>query len=516
MQERVTEIINRNQELLAGNHINNSACLVTTVSTGEVLAYVGNSTLASSPGHGGNVDLIRAERSTGSILKPILYAAMQGSGQMLPDAIVPDVPVRFQGFSPENFNKSFSGAVPASSALSQSLNIPAVNMLRSYTPAKFLSLLRQVGFTSFRKNEDYYGLSLILGGGETSLWELAGVYGSMARVLERYNETGKYSKADYMMPLLTECVNVHANDTAVSAPLSAASVWLTFTALEKVNRPDIEAGWQYFSSSGSLAWKTGTSYGFRDAWAVGTTPDRVIAVWAGNADGEGRPGLSGHSSAAPVLFDVYALLKNDKTFAMPKTAMTVVKVCSKSGMRAGPDCPETEEKWVDAAGLKSDMCKYHKILNLDPTGSYRVNSNCADPSEIRNESWFVLSPAMEYYFRRSNSWYRSIPPVRPGCIDDESVEPMEFIYPVPGGKIFFPRDETGNRTAVVAEIAHRDPSLKIYWSLDRDYLTSTRHIHRIVFNTTPGRHVLSATDENGSLIRCPFTVSGSSGNPAGN
>ena len=135
--------------------------------------------------HGGDVDIIRSLRSTGSILKPILYAGMQQSGDILPNTLVADIPTRFPGFSPKNFDQSYSGAVPAGSALSQSLNIPAVKMLQKYNPEKFLDLLQKTGFTSFNKPADYYGLSLILGGGETSLWELTGVYASLSRVLEQ-------------------------------------------------------------------------------------------------------------------------------------------------------------------------------------------------------------------------------------------------------------------------------------------------------------------------------------------
>jgi penicillin-binding protein 1C len=305
IQERATEIINRHQKDLSGNFINNSACLIVKVESGEVLAYVGNSTSDEPGEHGGDVDIIRSRRSTGSILKPILFAGMQQSGDLLPGTLIADVPTRFPGFSPKNFDLSYNGAVPASSALSQSLNIPAVKMLQKYTSGRFLGLLRKTGFLTFDKSADHYGLSLILGGGETSLWELTGVYASLSRVLNRYNNEKKYFREDYHLPLLVpenDLSKEYSEDS--DPPLSASSIWLTYEALKKVNRPEDESGWQYFSSSPNLAWKTGTSFGFRDAWAAGTTPEYVIGVWTGNADGEGRPGLTGISAAAPILFDL--------------------------------------------------------------------------------------------------------------------------------------------------------------------------------------------------------------------
>ena len=294
IQERAVGIINAHQKDLSGNFINNSSCIIIRVETGEVLAYVGNSTTEDATEHGGDVDIIRSLRSTGSILKPLLFAGMQQSGDLLPNSLVADIPSRFPGFSPKNFDLSFSGAVPASYALSQSLNIPAVRMLQKYSPEKLLNLFQNIGFTTFDKPADHYGLSLILGGGETSLWELAGVYASLSRVLNRYNKAEKYFRGDYHPPLVVLNNTTTPEEAEIDdPPLTASSIWLTYEALKKVNRPEGEAGWQYFSSSPNLAWKTGTSFGFRDAWAVGTTPEYVIGVWAGNADGEGRPGLTG-------------------------------------------------------------------------------------------------------------------------------------------------------------------------------------------------------------------------------
>ena len=200
LQERATEIINAHQKDLSANYIFNSACIIVEVETGNVLAYVGNSTLSESGMHGGDVDIIRSLRSTGSILKPFLYAGMQQSGDILPNTLIADMPTRFPGFSPKNFDQSYSGAVSAASALSQSLNIPAVKMLQKYNPEKFLDLLKKTGFSTFNKPADHYGLSLILGGGETSLWELTGAYASMSRVLNSFLREKKYYKEDWHQP----------------------------------------------------------------------------------------------------------------------------------------------------------------------------------------------------------------------------------------------------------------------------------------------------------------------------
>jgi len=478
------------------------------VETGNVLAYVGNSTLEEAAGHGGDVDIIRSFRSTGSILKPILYAGMQQSGDILPDALVADIPTRFPGFSPKNFDQSYSGAVQAGSALSQSLNIPAVKMLQQYNPQRLLDLLQKTGFTSFRKPADYYGLSMILGGGETSLWELTGVYASFSRVLNRYNRGKKYYKDDYHPPILIsrdEHPDTQVEDNA--PPLSASAIWLTYEALQKVNRPESETGWQYFASS-PLAWKTGTSFGFRDAWAVGTTPGYVVGVWAGNADGEGRPGLTGTSAAAPVLFDIVSVMGSERWFSKPSEELTMIRVCSRSGFRAGPDCPETVEIPACLNGLKSEACPFHRIIHLNKTKAFQVTTDCAPSGEIINVPWFVLPPAMEYFYRKKHPEYKVLPPVAPGCAVTKNIPVMEFIYPVPGIKIFIPRDQEGKLTRVVAEIAHRNPSRKIFWHIDDKFAATTRFIHQINIQAEPGNHVLTAVDEDGNSIRCGFTITG--------
>lgn len=511
LQEKVTELVNAHQKELEGNFIYNSAALIVKVRTGEVAAYAGNSTRAETKLHGGDVDIIRSLRSTGSILKPILYAAMQESGDILPNTLVADIPTRFPGFTPHNFDRSYSGAVTAGDALSQSLNIPAVKMLRDYHPEKFLEVLRKIGFTSFNKPADHYGLSLILGGGEASLWELTGVYASLSRVLRRYNEEKKYFPGNYRPPVLIPQGEEKAiSESEEKPPLSAASVWLTYEALQRVNRPETESGWQYFTSAPRLAWKTGTSFGFRDAWAVGTTPEYVIGVWCGNADGEGRPGLTGISAAAPLLFDLAGLMEETPWFVPPYEEMTTVNICRTSGYRAGPLCPETVETYICTGGLKSGPCPWHRMVHLNKTRTNQVTTDCATPREIISEPWFVLPPAMEYFYRQKHPEYNPLPPYASGCRDEKSIEVMEFIYPTQGINIFIPRDETGEQTRVVAEVVHRNPSKKIFWHLDDMYKGVTRHMHRMDILAGAGNHTLTAVDDDGNTIKCGFRILGRS------
>lgn len=510
LQKKITAIVNRHSADLEKNLIHNVACIIISVRNGEVLSYVGNSSPDTTDSHGRHVDIIKAARSTGSILKPLLYAGLLTSGDMLPGTLLPDIPIRFPGFAPKNFDMSFSGAVPASLALSRSLNIPAVKMLQQYTPAHFSILLRRTGITTFTGTPDHYGLSMILGGGEASLWELSGMYASMARVLNRYNASGHYSANDYHPPLLI------ADDTLsypfrndAEPPLSAGALWLTFNALREVNRPDSEMGWQFTGSSPDIAWKTGTSFGFRDAWAIATTPGIVVGVWAGNADGEGRPGLTGVSAAGPVLFEIMALMSPSGWFARPGSdELTLAEICGSSGYRAGPDCPDRVMTWIPVAGLKTDACPWHRTISLNKSRTLRISSQCADAQDIVNEVWFVLPPAMEYFYKKRNPLYCTLPPVAPGCEPADGIPGMEFIYPPPGTSIFIPRDHTGEPTRFVAELVHRNPMARVYWHLDDTYLGETRFIHQFEIIADTGYHRLTAVDENGYVLIAGFQITG--------
>ena len=228
----------------------------------------------------------------------------------------------------------------------------------------------------------------------------------------------------------------------------------------------------------------------------------------GNADGEGRPGLTGISAAAPILFDIVNLIKPVEWFRTPDKELTMIKVCTKSGFRAGPDCPETTEIQATVNGLRSDACPYHQMIHLNKSGTLQVNSDCAAPADIINESWFVLPPAMEYFYVQKHPEYKILPPVAPGCQVSKSIPVMEFIYPSPGVKIFIPRDQTGQLTRIIPEVAHRNPSKKIFWHLDENYIGTTRYMHQIEILAGTGNHEITVVDEDGNTIKCGFTITG--------
>ncbi|MET6999826.1 penicillin-binding protein 1C [Chitinophaga defluvii] len=509
LQRNVTGITERYNAAYKANGINNAAALVLDVETGNTLAYVGNVYNPSDPEMESHVDIIQARRSPGSTLKPILYAAMLSDGMILPNTLVADIPTQIAGYTPQNFDLGYDGAVPASRALSRSLNIPVVRMLQQYRYERFHDLLKRLGITTMNQPSDHYGLSIILGGAETTLWEMAGMYASLARTLghmEQYR--GKYDLDDIHPPnYRNDIQRVSQYTPSKDGILDAGAIWHTFQAMEEVMRPGEEMLWQQFSSSQRVAWKTGTSFGFRDGWAIGVTPQYVVAVWVGNADGEGRPGLIGVATAAPVMFDIFRLLHTGSWFTTPYDKLRKIEVCHKSGYRASELCNEKDSIWVPAAGLRTGVCPYHQLIHLDHTGQWRVTENCEAPSMMQHKSWFVLPPSMEFYYRSKN-YYQPLPPYKPDCLAtlNQDKAPMELIYPRPNSKIYVPIEIDGKPGQTIFTATHRNSSATIYWHLDNNFVGTTVEFHQLALRPAPGRHTITLVDENGEQIQQSFEI----------
>ncbi|MCS6832691.1 MAG: penicillin-binding protein 1C, partial [Flammeovirgaceae bacterium] len=428
-QKAAQFVVEKHHQYLSGNEIHNAALLLAEVESGNVLAYVGNTSHPNNE-HQNEVDIITALRSTGSLLKPFLFASMQQEGMLLPQTLVDDIPVCFSGgYMPKNFDKSYDGVVPAQTALTRSLNIPAVLMLQNYGIARFQEKLKALGMTTLKKSPDHYGLSLILGGAEGTLWEMTGIYASMARTLQYFHKSnGKYSAENFrpLSYLPSTSKKGHPSQEIVP-PLDAASIWLTFETLKSVTRPREEQGWQIFTSGRPIAWKTGTSFGFRDAWAIGVSPHYVIGVWVGNANGEGRPGLTGLNCAAPILFDIFRQLDESDWFSPPYDELIRMPICRQSGYLALLHCSPVDTVWVHRNGERMEACPYHKIIHLDAYGR-RVNSLCVSTSEMKVTSWFVLPPLQEWYYKQKNLTYQPLPPFAQGC-EKENIFPFALVYP---------------------------------------------------------------------------------------
>ena len=400
LQRQVEDAATRWSDELALTGTADLAAVILDIRSGETIAYVGNASPLRTR-HGSEVDIAASPRSTGSILKPFLYCAALQDGTILPRTLLRDTPVNLNGFTPQNFDLQFHGAVPAAEALARSLNVPAVHLLRAYGPARFLQVLRDAGLTTLPRDASYYGLSLILGGGEGTLADITRAYAGMVRSYDGLPTDSPFR--------------------------DRLALWYTFEALKEVNRPD-EIDWKLIRSVRKAAWKTGTSYGSRDAWAVGVTPDYAVGVWCGNADGHGVAGMTGAKTAGPVLFDLLNLLPPTADwFEEPLDGGVWLDVCKESGMLRSQDCPDYERVLLPALGQESEVCPYHK------------------------DGTFRLPPAMEWYYKAYHPEYEVHPVTR-------DIARMEFLEtrlihqmrlsPAPGKHTVTVVDGDGNSVSV--------------------------------------------------------------------
>ena len=491
-QDRFRAILNKHLVRLSSNKIHNGGILLINNNTGAVEVYVGNADYQGAPNSFN--DMLQAPRSSGSILKPFLYASMLESGELMPDQFVSDIPTHIGGFAPQNFDKSYTGVVPASEALSKSLNVPAVRMLQQYSVPLFLNRLHQLKLTSINQDADYYGLSLILGGAEVTALDLGRAYSSMAQKLKSYSTTGEVINNEFPFDSLIY-------PYSAEIPFSEASIYQTFQVLTDVNRPESEAGWQQFGRP-DVAWKTGTSYGHRDAWAVGITPDYTCVVIIGNATGEGRPGLVGGLTAGPVLFEVLNTLPSSSWFTEPANQLKEAEICSISGFRAGEYCEKKESRWIPAT-CRTRLCPFHQRIWVD-NQEQRVLRQCSR-SEIESKSYLVLPPAEAWYYSRSTPSYRKLPEWSVSCTPEQALA-MEVIYPQYNSEIFIPDDIGNQREKLVLEVAHRDDAPVLYWHLNGAFVGQTESFHQLAVDLPKGDYRLHVEDAEGNVAATKFSV----------
>jgi penicillin-binding protein 1C len=463
---------------------------------------------------------------------------MQTDGLILPQQLIADIPTQIGGYTPQNFNLEYDGAVPANRALSRSLNIPAVKMLQQYKYQRFYDVLKQCGFTTLKQPADHYGLSLILGGCEVTPWELAGVYSSLARTYNNQRKNnGKMNSDDWNMPKYFEqqaasdkrqAQNQRSSNKTTQQSLSSiitqpssqnsklqpqnfqlpfdfTSLWHTFNAMQEVMRPGEEGLWSLFNSAQRIAWKTGTSFGFRDGWAIGLTSKYCVVAWVGNTDGEGRPELTGINTAAPVMFDIFRLLPSAPWFEPPGYDFTYLPICHQSGYKAGADCNDADTMMVSVNGKNAALCPFHHIIHLDRTGTFRTSETCETPSEMVHKTWFTLPPAMEYYYKAKHQDYQQLPAYSSGCNPNGNKQ-MEMIYPEPNAIIYVPMEISGQKGRTVFKATHRSANEKLYWHLDDNYVGTTQQFHQLALNPSKGSHTVTIVDREGETITRSFKI----------
>lgn len=490
IQSRGTQILEPHKQLLQNEGIHNVAAIIADSKTGAVLGYWGSQDFWQKE-FNGMVDGVQAPRSSGSVLKPFLYALAMDEGLIAPLSKMHDIPSYFTTFAPRNADKEFRGLVRAEQALIRSLNIPAVRLLNSFGYNRFYYFLKQAGLKNLFREPDAYGLPLILGGAEITLWDLAQLYTALAG-------NGTFSSLTYTKK---EQKKVLANQL-----ISPGAISLTRKILKDVKRPGNEFYWEQYNSNWPMAWKTGTSYGHRDAWAVGVSPQYTIAVWVGNFSGAPNPGLSGAKSAGPILFNLFNSLPKEsrlRWFKQNITALKQVELCSWSGFSAGENCVQTSTKEMPVGSKPLPICPWHKKIFLDKEKQYEVCSRCwgSQPYQVVKKLQ-VNAEVLKFLPENSLTMHTMLH--NPACPAVNPQPAISIIYPAPNTHVFIPRDYSGGYQKMTVQAAHQQKNSTIYWYLDERYIGKTHSKHVMGIIPENGKHTLVLVDAQGNKVERVF------------
>ena len=498
LQLQVQHEAERYSYTLAQEGIHNISIIVVENRTMALRAYVGNRAYENSLLYANALDLTRRPRSTGSTLKPLLYASALDDGYLTPNMLVSDTPSYYSGYMPTNYDERYRGVVTAKEALIKSLNVPTVRILHGYGYKRFYDALKAYGMTTLFREADAYGLALVLGGAETTLYDLSNIYANMSAIAQ-----GRHSGDFWKLSVLED-----ENATVLNkSPISQGAAFLTLDVIKNLRRFGLEGKMKNLVHQREVAWKTGTSYGLRDAWAIGTTQEYTVGVWVGNATGEGVATLSGTRSASPLMFDVFRHLGQTHGFERPEEALKEISVCKEDGFLATEAC----ESVPVLVPMKSEFVKispYRKWVHLDLSGNFRVNSSCEPVSNMQLKSFFVLPPKEAYYYKKYRHDYREIPPFRTGCstMQEGKEKVIEIDYPVKGHSIYLPQKLDGSFAKVTLKAMHQKSSSRLYWHLDDKYIGETIDIHERSVFIRPGEHTLLVMDASGNSAKRQFNV----------
>jgi penicillin-binding protein 1C len=480
-QLTIEKIVQNYVSRLYAMNIHNAAVMVINNQTHQVEAYMGSADF-NNPVDGGQVDGVRAIRSPGSTLKPLLYATAFDKGIITPKTTINDVPTNFGGFEPENFDKLFHGKVTVEFALANSLNIPAVKLLKEITTPVLVDKLKKADFQAVKKNSSKLGLSLVLGGCGVTLEELTNLFSSFA------NE-GKFQKAKYI-------VNRNQSTVASTEITSKESTYLTNQILTQITRPDLPNNYAYTYRMPKIAWKTGTSFGKKDAWSIGYNAKYTVGVWIGNFSGEGVPELSGANIATPLLFDIFNTIdynSSSKWFKSPEN-IALRKVCTESGDVPNEFCINQITDYYIPSVSKMTQCKHAKYVYVSADRQISYCSHCIPDNGAIRKTFPNHAPELVSWFETKHILYESLPLHNPKCERIFVENAPQIVYPVNDSEYILDKNDA-QKLMLNAQV--RNDVKEIYWYINDKLLQKSTPNTPIFFGPTEGKIKISCSDDKG-------------------
>lgn len=469
--------------------IKNGAVLLVHTGKKEIRSWVGSNDFFDAEIQG-QIDAITTPRSPGSALKPFLYALALDEGLIHPQTLLFDTPSSFGIYDPENFDRSYKGPLSAEEALIQSRNVPAI-YLASRLKKKSLYHLLQETNADLPQNESYYGLAIALGAAEITPLNLANLYTSFANL-------GKWSSLQWEL-----------NPIKIDKPkniFSAEASYMILDMLKKNIHSESALIDEVSKEKMSIAWKTGTSYGYRDAWVAGVFADHVLVVWLGNFDNSSNPALVGREITAPLFFEIAALLKNhgflkDGNWELPLgLKIKSVDVCSVTGAMTNGACPHTKKAWFNPGVSPIDECNVHREYLVSKSNGQRVCDIQQFPQAQKEVFEFWPSDIVQFFVKYGLP-FKKAPPF------DESCEQKSFgQYNAP--EIVSPKADLTYSVRFNSKDGYDKIPLKakvdqeikkVFWFANQKPISESLSDDTLMVELNPGLYEISVVDDHGQM-----------------
>lgn len=489
--------IQKKAETLLANYVNrvkqkgvtNGSVLIIDNNTNNVVSYCGSADFYDEQ-NSGQVNGITSVRSPGSTLKPALFALAFDQGLLTPKMKLLDIPTDFGGYEPENYDLKFYGDVTAEFALINSLNVPAVRLLGKTGLSNFINALTKSGFQTIEKSKEKLGLSLILGGCGVTLEELTRLFAS-------FSNGGKIPQFKYLL---------NENESDGAKVFSAESSYLISNILSKNERPDFPSEFLYSTKLPKIAWKTGTSYGKRDAWAIGFNPNYTIGVWMGNFDGKGSPNLSGAEMAVPLLFDLFNAVdygSKKNWFDIPEN-LSIRKVCSETGMLPSKYCANLIDDYSIMEISPNKQCELYREIYVNQSESIEYCPECLPKKDYKKKAYPFYDPELTLWQLRNNIEVKRPPKHNPDCSAKFSSEGPKIISPSSEFEYFI---ENGNEEKILLQAASHPNVQTHYWFIDDKYFKKSNPSEKIFLIPKSGKLKITCMDDRGRESSINISVS---------
>jgi penicillin-binding protein 1C len=499
-QLKVEKLVEDYVRSLRLSNIRNAAVVIIDNKTHKVITYVGSGSFTDTT-DGGQVNGAAAIRQPGSTLKPLLYGMCIDEGLLTPKTVINDVPINYNGYAPENYDQKFNGSISVEYALEHSLNIPSVKSLKQLGKDKLVGKLAAIDFKQVQKDRNKLGLSMILGGCGTTLEELTGLFSAFAN-------DGIYVRPDYVKSsdfevqgskgLRDKRQGDWGGDGGVKKVevLSKAASYMISDILSKVNRPDFPLNWQATERMPKIAWKTGTSYGRRDAWSIGYNKHFTVGIWVGNFSAQGVPELSGANTATPLLFKIFNTIDYDSGagWFAPAEDCALRQVCSVSGLPPSTYCTNVILDYFIPLVSSTTTCQHMQEVKIAADNSESFCNDCAPTTGYIKRLYPLIAPEMQDYYEANGIAYQKIPPHNPDCEKIFKGNAPIITSPLNGNEYYISKKDP--EPLQLSATAGNDVT-KLYWYIDDRFYKATGVHEKQFFIPIEGAVKVSCTDDKG-------------------